>query len=67
MPSLSSLLHHFIASHPGDGIFMLSLVNNIYHHQFESEDHGWIYSDCFADLDGHRLEIMFTDQTQIQQ
>jgi hypothetical protein len=30
MPSLSSLFHHFIASHPGDGIFMLSLVNNIY-------------------------------------
>jgi predicted lactoylglutathione lyase len=30
----------------------------------ESEDHGWMYYDCFADLDGHQWEIMFTQPTQ---
>ncbi|WP_395805272.1 VOC family protein [Daejeonella sp.] len=33
----------------------------------ESVDHGWMYYDSFADLDGHQWEIMFTDPSQIQQ
>lgn len=32
----------------------------------ESADHGWMYYDSFADLDGHQWEIMFTDPSQIQ-
>lgn len=33
----------------------------------EGADHGWMYYDSFADLDGHQWEIMFTDPTQIPQ
>ena len=33
----------------------------------ESADHGWMYYDTFADLDGHQWEVMFTDDTQILQ
>lgn len=33
----------------------------------EGKDQGWMYYDCFADLDGHQWEIMFTDSTQIPQ
>lgn len=33
----------------------------------ESADHGWMYYDTFADLDGHQWEVMFTDPTQMQQ
>ena len=30
----------------------------------ETADHGWIYYDSFADLDGHQWEIMFTNPNQ---
>jgi predicted lactoylglutathione lyase len=33
----------------------------------ESADHGWMYYDSFADIDGHQWEIMFTDPSQIAQ
>lgn len=33
----------------------------------ESADHGWMYYDIFADIDGHQWEIMFTDPSQIAQ
>jgi hypothetical protein len=33
----------------------------------ESADHGWMYYDTFADLDGHQWEVMFTDETQLPQ
>jgi predicted lactoylglutathione lyase len=33
----------------------------------ESTDHGWMYYDSFADLDGHQWEIMFTDLIQTPQ
>ncbi len=33
----------------------------------ESADHGWMYYDSFADLDGHQWEIMFTDPSQLPQ
>ncbi|MBK8808551.1 MAG: glyoxalase/bleomycin resistance/extradiol dioxygenase family protein [Bacteroidales bacterium] len=31
----------------------------------DGADHGWMYYDCFADIDGHQWEIMYTDPTQI--
>jgi hypothetical protein len=31
----------------------------------EPADHGWMYYDSFADLDGHQWEIMFTDHSQL--
>ncbi|WP_366183952.1 VOC family protein [Flavobacterium ovatum] len=31
----------------------------------ESTDHGWMYYDSFADIDGHQWEVMFTDPTHI--
>ena len=33
----------------------------------EPIDHGWMYYDSFADLDGHQWEIMFLDPTQMPQ
>ncbi|HAJ98788.1 MAG TPA: glyoxalase/bleomycin resistance/extradiol dioxygenase family protein [Bacteroidales bacterium] len=33
----------------------------------ERTDHGWMYYDSFADLDGHQWEVMFTDETKIPQ
>ena len=30
-------------------------------HYLEATDHGWMYYDRFADLDGHQWEIMSTD------
>jgi predicted lactoylglutathione lyase len=32
----------------------------------ESVDHGWMYYDSFADLDGHQWEIMYTNPVQTQ-
>lgn len=32
-----------------------------------STDHGWMYYDSFADLDGHQWEILFTDPDQAPQ
>ena len=31
----------------------------------ESADHGWMYYDSFADIDGHQWEVMYTDSTKI--
>lgn len=31
----------------------------------ESADHGWMYYDSFADIDGHQWEVMYTDATKI--
>lgn len=33
----------------------------------EGADHGWMYYDCFACIDGHQWEIMFTDASQLPQ
>lgn len=33
----------------------------------EPVDHGWMYYDCFADLDGHQWEVAFIDSTKMQQ
>ena len=31
----------------------------------EGADHGWMYYDSFADIDGHQWEVMYSDETQI--
>lgn len=31
----------------------------------ESVDNGWMYYDCFEDLDGHQWEVLFTDETKL--
>lgn len=31
----------------------------------ESADHGWMYYDSFADIDGHQWEVMYTDASKI--
>lgn len=30
----------------------------------ESQDHGWMYQNAFADLNGHQWEVMFADPSQ---
>lgn len=49
-----------------DEIVRLALANGATRYR-ESADHGWMYYDCFADLDGHQWEIMFTDTSQLPQ
>lgn len=49
-----------------DKVVKLALENGAKRYR-ESVDHGWMYYDSFADLDGHQWEIMFTDPTQLQQ
>lgn len=48
-----------------DKIVNLALENGATRYK-ECVDHGWMYYDSFADLDGHQWEIMFTDPTQMQ-
>ncbi|NJK82566.1 MAG: glyoxalase/bleomycin resistance/extradiol dioxygenase family protein [Saprospiraceae bacterium] len=31
----------------------------------DSTDHGWMYYDSFADLDGHQWEVMYVDSTEV--
>ena len=49
-----------------DKIVKLALENGATRYR-ESADHGWMYYDCFADLDGHQWEIMYIDEKHIQQ
>jgi hypothetical protein len=49
-----------------DHLVTLALANGGTRYR-ESVDHGWMYYDSFADLDGHQWEIMFTDPHQIPQ
>ncbi|MFN4122286.1 MAG: VOC family protein [Flavobacteriales bacterium] len=49
-----------------DRIVKLALENGGTHYR-ESADHGWMYYDTFAELDGHQWEVNFTDETQIPQ
>ena len=48
-----------------DKIIRIALENGATRYR-EGVDHGWMYYDCFADLDGHQWEIMFTDFSQTQ-
>ncbi len=47
-----------------DKIVHLALQNGGTRYK-ESADHGWMYYDSFADLDGHQWEVMFTDPSQL--
>lgn len=49
-----------------DRIVSIALENGATRYQ-EGKDHGWMYYDSFADLDGHQWEILFTDISQIPQ
>lgn len=43
-----------------DRIVKLALDNGATRYR-DGADHGWMYYDSFADLDGHQWEIMYTD------
>jgi predicted lactoylglutathione lyase len=45
-----------------DTIVDLAIKNGASRYR-ESIDHGWMYYDSFADLDGHQWEIMYTDSS----
>lgn len=47
-----------------DGIVALALENGANRYR-ESVDHGWMYYDSFADIDGHQWEIMYYNSNQI--
>ncbi len=47
-----------------DEIIKIALENGGTRYR-ESADHGWMYYDSFADLDGHQWEVMFTDINQL--
>ncbi len=32
----------------------------------EADDHGWMYSKSFADLDGHQWEILYADTAALE-
>ena len=49
-----------------DRIVHLAIENGATRYR-ESADHGWMYSDSFADLDGHQWEVMFTDMAQMSE
>lgn len=49
-----------------DSIVKLALENGGTRYR-ESADHGWMYYDSFADINGHQWEILYTDPTQIPQ
>ena len=44
-----------------DEVMQLALQNGAQRYR-DSVDHGWMYYDCFADLDGHQWEIMYIDK-----
>jgi hypothetical protein len=33
----------------------------------EHQDHGWMYTRCFEDLDGHQWEVFFMDMSAMPQ
>lgn len=43
-----------------DALVKLAMENGATRYR-EGADHGWMYYDCFADLDGHQWEVMFAD------
>lgn len=49
-----------------DQILKTALENGATRYR-EGADHGWMYYDSFADLDGHQWEIMFTDTSKLPQ
>lgn len=49
-----------------DNIVNLALTNGATRFK-KSTDHGWMYYDSFADIDGHQWEIMYSDISKLQQ
>ncbi|MES2838040.1 MAG: VOC family protein [Bacteroidota bacterium] len=49
-----------------DEIVQLALQNGGTRYR-EAADHGWMYYDTFADIDGHQWEIMYSDANKITQ
>lgn len=47
-----------------DAIVNLAINNGATRYR-QSTDHGWMYYDSFADLDGHQWEIMFTNSSHL--
>lgn len=45
-----------------DEIVQRALANGAQRYR-EAEDHGWMYYDSFADIDGHQWEVLFSDET----
>ena len=48
-----------------DELMQLALANGAQRYR-EAEDHGWMYYDSFADIDGHQWEVLFSDETLFQ-
>jgi predicted lactoylglutathione lyase len=49
-----------------DELVKLALENGATRYR-KGEDHGWMYYDSFADLNGHQWEILFSDASQLPQ
>ncbi len=49
-----------------DEVIKLALENGGTRYR-DSADHGWMYYDSFADIDGHQWEVIYSDPTQIPQ
>lgn len=47
-----------------DELIKLALENGASRYR-EPQDHGWMYYDSFADLDGHQWEVLYTDPSKI--
>jgi predicted lactoylglutathione lyase len=47
-----------------DEVIRLALENGGTRYR-ESEDHGWMYYDTFADPDGHQWEVMYSDSSKL--
>jgi len=49
-----------------DQTIQLALENGATKYR-DSGDHGWMYYDAFADLDGHQWEVFFSDESLFPQ
>ena len=47
-----------------DTILKIALENGATRYR-DAADHGWMYYDSFADIDGHQWEILWMDPTQM--
>jgi predicted lactoylglutathione lyase len=48
-----------------DEMIQLALENGGSRYR-DSADHGWMYYDSFADLDGHQWEVLYIDTSKMQ-
>lgn len=47
-----------------DELVNLAILNGATRYR-DNTDHGWMYYDTFADIDGNQWEIMFIDKSQL--